>query len=154
AGTLTGLVGGNDTVTLAAIDNDGSIEAAGGTLLVYGGVAGVGRLAIGSGAAMTLQAAGGAGQTLGFSPNAPALLNDPRAFAGTITGFAAGDVLELASTSATGATWSNGVLTIEDAFGPIRLNLAGSYAADGFTVQSDGLGGTFVLAGGHGDVHM
>ena len=36
---------------------------------------------------MTLQAAVGAGQTLAFGVNARAVLNDARAFAGTITGF-------------------------------------------------------------------
>ena len=50
---------------------------------------------------MTLQAAVGSGQTLAFSSNARVVLNDPRAFAGTITGFGRGDVLEIASTGAT-----------------------------------------------------
>jgi hypothetical protein len=139
---------------LAGIDNGGSIAASGGNLLVYGGIGGTGQLAVGSGATMTLQAAVGAGQTLAFSSNARAVLNDPRAFAGTIAGFGSGDVLELASTDATGVTWSDGVLTLDTAFGAIRLNVAGSYASSAFTVQSDGLGGTNVTAGGHGDVHM
>jgi len=103
---------------------------------------------------MTLQAAVGAGQRLAFSPNARAVLNDPRAFAGTITGFGSGDVLDVAGTTAGSASWSNGVLTLDSAFGAIRLNLAGNYASNAFTVQADGLGGTNVLAGGNGDVHM
>src|SRR5216684_8284883 len=101
---------------------------------------------------MTLQAAVGAGQTLAFSPNARAVLNDARAFAGTIAGFGAGDVLDIAGTDATSAVWSDGVLTLGTALGAIRLLVSGNYASNAFTVQSDGLGGTNV--GGIGDVHM
>jgi hypothetical protein len=155
AGTLAGLIGGNGTMTLANIDNDGSIDATDGNLLVYGSVEGTGELCVESGATLTVQAAVGSGQTLAFSQNARVVLNDARAFLGTITGFEAGDVLELASTNASGATWSNGVLTVDTAFGPIHYNLAGNYAPNAFAVQSDGLGGTNVfLAGGQGDVHM
>jgi len=102
---------------------------------------------------MTLQAVVGSSQTLAFSPNARAVLNDPHAFMGTIRGFGAGDVLELANTRATGVSWSNGVLTIATASGSFQLDVAGSYAPNIFTVQPDGLGGTDV-AGGFGDVHM
>ena len=153
AGTLSGLGGGNRTVTLASIDNEGSILASGGNLLLYGAVHGIGTLLIDSNSTMTLQAAVGSGQTLAFGHNATAVLNDARAFAGTISGFGSDDLLELASTQATSATWADGILTINAAFGPIRLNVAGSYTSNFFSVQSDGLGGTYV-AGGHGDVHM
>jgi hypothetical protein len=154
-GTVSGLGGSHQTIGLASIDNDGSITANGGELLVYGSVTGTGQLAIGSGASLTLQAAVGSGQTLAFGASAHALLNDPRAFLGTITGFGAGDVLELASTHASGATWSNDTLTIDADFGDIQLTVVGAYASNAFSVQSDGLGGTnVVLAGGHGDVHM
>jgi T5SS/PEP-CTERM-associated repeat protein len=153
AGTLSGDGGGNDTVTLANIDNDGSILASGGDLLLYGGVSGTGTLSVATGATMTLQAVVGSSQTLAFSPNARAVLNDPHAFMGTIRGFGAGDVLELANTQATGVSWSNGKLTIATASGSFQLDVAGSYAPNIFTVQPDGLGGTDV-AGGFGDVHM
>ncbi|HMK01227.1 MAG TPA: hypothetical protein VK552_18070, partial [Reyranella sp.] len=132
---------------------DGSIAAAGGNLLLYGRVMGAGTLAATTGSTLTLQAAVGADQTLAFSPNARAVLDDARAFDGTITGFGAGDVLNIAGTTATSATWSNGMLTLATAFGAIQLNVSGSYASNGFTVQADGLGGTNVT-GGTGDVHM
>ena len=41
AGTMSGDGGGNDTVTLADIDNDGAIAAVGGNLLLYGAVIGL-----------------------------------------------------------------------------------------------------------------
>jgi hypothetical protein len=153
AGTLSGLGGGNRTVTLASIDNEGSILASGGNLLVYGDIHGTGTLLIDANSQMTLQAAVGSGQMLAFGHNSTAVLNDARAFAGTITGFGSDDLIELANTQATGASWANGVLTISTAFGPLLLNLAGNYTSNFFTVRSDGLGGTFV-AGGNGDVHM
>ena len=153
SGTLSGLGGGNKTVQLADIHNDGSIVANGGDLLLYGTVTGTGELSMAAGSSMTLQSAVGTGQTLTFGANGHALLNDPHAFAGTIAGFNGDDVLELASTHASSATWADGVLTLDTDLGPLRLKLVGNYAADGFTVAPDGLGGTNV-AGGRGDVHM
>ena len=153
SGALSGLGGGNKTVQLADIHNDGSIVANGGDLLLYGNVTGTGELSMAAGSSMTLQSAVGTGQTLAFGVNGHALLNDPHAFAGTITGFNGDDVLELGSTHASSATWADGVLTLDTDLGPLRLKVAGNYAADGFTVEADGLGGTNV-AGGRGDVHM
>ncbi len=63
-------------------------------------------------------------------------------------------MLDVAGTEAASPTWSDGVLTLDTAFGAIRLNFAGAYASNAFTVQADGHGGTYVLAGGNGDVHM
>jgi T5SS/PEP-CTERM-associated repeat protein len=153
AGTISGDGGGNDTVMLAHIENDGSIAAVGGNLLLYGAVMGSGELTMATGATMTLQAAVGSGQTLFFSPNDGVVLNDARAFAGTIAAFGPGDVLDIAGIDATSATWSDGVLTLGTALGAIRLFVSGNYASNSFTVQADGLGGTNVT-GGIGDVHM
>lgn len=152
-GTVSGLGGGAKTVQLADIHNDGSITANDGELLLYGTVTGSGDLSMAAGSSLTLQAAVGSGQTLTFGANGHALLNDPLAFEGTIIGFNGDDVLELASTHASSATWANGVLTLDTDLGPLRLKIAGDYAPDGFTVTADGLGGTNV-AGGRGDVHM
>jgi hypothetical protein len=157
AGTLSGLRGGNDTVKLASIDNDGSIMADGGNLLLYGTVTGTGVLLVSSDSTLTLQAAVGQEQIVAFSPNAHVVLNDPTAFEGTIAGFGKGDVLELASIDATSATFANHALTLDTATGPLVLNFAENYSANAFTVQSDGLGGTNVTltsGGGWGDVHM
>jgi T5SS/PEP-CTERM-associated repeat protein len=153
AGTISGDAGGNDTVMLADIDNEGAIAAAGGNLLLYGSVIGSGTLSVATGATLTAQAAVGAGQTLAFNPNAWAVLNDARAFAGTITGFSPGDVLDIAGIDATSASFYDGVLTLGTPLGAIRLLVAGNYASNGFAVQDDGLGGTNVT-GGIGDVHM
>jgi Hyphally regulated cell wall protein N-terminal len=157
AGTLSGDGGGNDTVMVASITNDGTITASGGNLLVYGNVAGAGDLTIDAGATVTLQASVAPDQTLAFSPNAEAVLDDPSAFEGTVNGFGSGDELDLASVQATAATWSAGALTLQTSAGPVALNVAGNYAENAFSIQSDGLGGTLVTlatGGGQGDVHM
>jgi hypothetical protein len=143
-GTLSGDGGGNGTVMLADVTNDGRITAAGGTLLVYATVAGSGTLVVQADASLTLQAAVGSGQTLTFRPAAEAMLDAVGAFQGTVTGFTAGDVLDVASTDATGALWTAGILTLTTAGAPITLHVAGNYATDAFTVAPDDLGGTDV----------
>ena len=153
AGTVSGVGGGNKTVALTDIDNDGAITAQGGNLLLYGSVEGTGTLGVGDNATLTLQAAVDAGQTLTFGNNSKAVLNDVRAFHGTITGFGSDDVLDIAGVQATNPSYGGGVLTLDTPFGQIFLNIAGSFARNGFSVHSDGLGGTFV-SGGYGDVHI
>jgi len=152
-GTVSGMGGGNKTVALTDIDNDGSITAVGGNLLLYGSVEGTGTLGIGTNATLTLQAAVESGQTLSFGNHSTAVLNDARAFHGTITGFGSDDVLDLAGLQATNPSWGGGVLTLDTPFGQIFLNIAGPYSRTSFSVHSDGLGGTFV-SGGFGDVHI
>ncbi|HZB55936.1 MAG TPA: hypothetical protein VE527_20055, partial [Reyranella sp.] len=153
AGTVSGMGGGNNTVALTDIDNDGSVTAQGGNLLLYGAVSGSGTLGVGNDATLTLQAAVEASQTLTFGNNSKAVLNDVRAFHGTITGFGPDDVLDIAGVQATNPSWGGGVLTLDTPFGQIFLNIVGPYSRTSFSVQSDGLGGTFV-SGGYGDVHI
>ena len=159
AGTLSGDRGGNETVVPASIHNDGTIEASSGNLLLYGDVTGTGTLSVASGATLTLEGSVTSSQTLVFGPNAKVVITDPSAFHGTIAGFGQGDMLELGGTDASSAAWSEGVLTVDPAPGPILLNLAGNYGSNTFSVQSDGLGGTNIetagtSGGGSGDVHM
>ena len=153
AGTVSGMGGGNKTVALTDIDNDGSITAVGGNLLLYGTVEGTGTLGVGDSATLTLQAAVEATQTVTFGNNSKAVLNDVRAFHGTITGFGSDDLLHIAGVQATNPSWGGGVLTLDTPFGQIFLNIVGPYSRTSFSVQSDGLGGTYV-SGGYGDVHI
>ena len=144
AGTVSGDGGGNGTVMFATVANDGVIAAENGALLIYGPVSGSGHLLAGDNATLTLQAAVGAGQSVGFGVNAGVTLDDATAFQGIIKGFAAGDRFDLASTVASRAVWNAGTLTIDTTDGPLALNVEGTFAANAFTVQSDGLGGTVV----------
>ena len=100
AGTLSGLGGGNGTVTLASIDNDGSIVAERrraadlrqrrghglalgrrrGTMKVQGAIAGSQTVAFGSVRRKQAAGCGRAGRRLA----AKLVLHDARAFSGTI----------------------------------------------------------------------
>jgi VWD domain-containing protein len=159
AGTLSGIGGGNQTIVPPTIDNNGTIEATGGNLLVYGNIAGTGVLSVVSGATMTLQGEVGSNQTLAFSSHATVVIADPYSFHGTITGFDDSDVLVIGGTQATNVSWSSGVLTVDFPSGPLQYVLGGNFE-DGFNVNANAFGGSNVRANlsgvgdGHGDVHM
>ncbi|MBI2740861.1 MAG: hypothetical protein HYX38_30540 [Rhodospirillales bacterium] len=152
-GTVSGLGGGNHTVALAEIDNDGAITAQGGNLLLYGAVDGSGTLGIGNEATLTLQAAVETGQTLTFANNSKLVLNDARAFHGTITGFGPDDLIDISGLQASNPRYVEGVLTLDTASGPLEIRLIGPYSTTSFSVRPDGFGGTYV-SGGYGDVHV
>ena len=153
AGTLAGLDGGQGTVQLASIENDGVIAASGGNLLLYGNVTGAGVLSVGSGATLTLQAGVGSGQTLEFGPDSLVVLNDAGAFSGTMIGLDDGDKIDIAGIQVSTASWSggvsSGVLTLGFVPGAgsglgtstFQLHLSGA-ASSAFAVQSDGHGGS------------
>lgn len=153
AGTVSGLGGGDKTVALTQIDNDGAITAQGGNLLLYGAVEGSGTLAIGDNATLTLQAAVESTQTLTFGNNSKLVLNDAPAFSGTITGFGPDDLIDISGLKASNPRYVEGVLTVDTIAGPVEIRLIGPYSTTSFSVRSDGLGGTYV-SGGYGDVHI
>ncbi len=153
SGTLSGDGGGDQTVLLSGIVNDGTIAASGGSLLVYGSVAGAGTLAAGTlaageGASLTLQAAIGPGQTVLFAQDAVTTLNDVGAFAGTIDGFAAADTIDIGSVpnsgSGTAQMGANNVLTVTEGSQTFHLHFdpTQSFANDIFQLSPDGAWGT------------
>ena len=95
---------------------------------MYGDIGGTGTLAVSSGATLILEGAVGSGQVLDFSPDAAVVIADPGAFQGTISGFDSTDMLQIGT--ATGATFSGGVLAI----GPAYV-LSGYELGSGVTLQ-------------------
>ena len=145
------LTGQGDADGYAKLVNNGTIAAAGGTLLL-GALTGTGLLSIGAGAVLTLNGATGAGQTVAFAGIAATLalateFDQPQ---GTITGFAAGDAIDLLGSPISAATYAAtganlGVLTLY--YGnqvADRLTLAGAYGSDVFLTAGDGEGGTLI----------
>ena len=142
--------------------NSGTISAQGGTLLV-GAVSGSGTLLIGTGATLALNGACGAGQTVSFTGSGATLALEAEydAPAGTLTGFAAGDAIDVRGSQISAASYQQtgaaaGVLSL--VYGTqtaLTLTLAGSYAGCVFLATGDGDGGTLVTvaastSGGNG----
>jgi hypothetical protein len=156
AGTLTVdagalLSGEGNANAYGDVANNGTIQAAGGTLAL-GALSGTGTLLVQAEATLELNGACGAGQTVQFA-GANAVLDLQAEFyapTGTITGFAAGDTIDVsgslissASFAASGST--GGVLTLY--YGSQvadQIKLAGNYVGSTFLTAGDGDGGTLI----------
>ncbi len=151
AGCLTidagGLLSGQGSAdAFGKVVNNGTLAAAGGTLSV-GALSGTGTLQIGAGATLALNGTCGAGQSVAFAGNTATLALNEEAFApaGTISGFSAGDAIDVRGSTISAASYAGGVLTLSYA-GQVaaQVQLAGSYAGCVFLTTSDGAGGTLV----------
>jgi hypothetical protein len=147
AGAL--LVGQGGANAYGEVVNNGLITAQGGTLSL-GALSGTGSLSIAAGATLELNGRTGAGQSISFAGTLAtlAIATEFDAPPGTMTGFAAGDAIDMLGSPITGATYSStgpniGVLTLT--YGgqtADTLTLAGSFIGDVFLPSSDGAGGT------------
>jgi hypothetical protein len=144
SGTGTSLVG-------VTVTDNGLIEAATGTLEFTSTLRGAGTLKIDAGA--TLEAASTALSTLTATFNGVGgtlALDKAARFAATISGYTAGDTIDLIKTTATGASVNgsdqlvivNGLKTVA------TLQLTGSYIGATFTIASDGHGGSAITVTG------
>jgi hypothetical protein len=93
------------------ITNDGTVTASGGTLTLGESVTGTGALAVDAGARLSL-AAVSAGEIATFSGTGGILGLSPATFLGEIGGFASGDTIDLAGTSAKAASFSGTSLVV------------------------------------------
>ncbi len=126
------------------LTNNGVLGATGGGLLwvdaSIGGGAGTGGITIGQHGLVVLQASVDASQTVTFLDATGSLdIEVPSSFAATISGFQAGDALNLSSIGdAVSATWDAGVLTLLDGGSNILWPgaVSGDYAGDTFAVSS------------------
>ena len=126
--------------------NSGILEAQGGVLEITTAITGAGRLSIGTGAeASEIELGGATSETVVFNGTAATLkLDQPATYTGTLSGFAAGDILDLASTNAVSATPGafNGTttpLTVAlNGGGTLTYTLAGNYSSDRFSTSLNG----------------
>jgi hypothetical protein len=86
-----------------------------------------------------------AGQTVTFGSAGTLKIDDPAGFAGAITGFSAGDTIDLAGIVANTATLAGGVLTLGNGIATVaRLALSTPIVQPVFSFASDGSGGTAI----------
>ncbi len=151
------------TILAAAgsLDITGSL-ANDGTLLALGGEISVGQslvadssqrgsAVIGDGGTLALAAAAASSQSLAFTGSGTLALAAPNAVLGTISGFGAGDAIDLTQLAFAPASesvgWSAGTLSVTSGGTvAVALRVAGSYAAGAFTLATDYAAGTDILA--------
>ncbi len=151
-------VNGAVTAKSALTDAAGSTIAiaAKGTLTVNGAISGAGTVKIGAGATLLAANTVAASQGVEFTASTGTLeMTAPTAFAAAITGFKAGNVLDVRSSTfaysksdtlsfVENTARTKGVLTVTDGVHSLKLTLFGQYVAAGFQMASDGHGGTAI----------
>ncbi len=152
AGTFIGSCAAGPSSILATTTDNGTIDAAVGTLIFTSALTGSGVLKIESGG--TLQVGSSVASTLTTTfAGAAATLALRRttlvahSFAATIAGFAIGDAIDLLNTSATGASVNGAdqLVVVNGAKTVATLQLTGAYAGATFATTADGGGGTNVI---------
>ncbi len=148
-GTVTVDTGAKLTLAGATIEggtlaNAGTI-AAQGIVDITSALTGTGTDTIGSHATLEFDSGVASGQTVTFDDATGTLaLSDPSGFAGTISGLAIGDAIDLTGVSPSGITMSTGAtaLDVDTSGGDYSFKMSGLSANDTFFVASDGHTGT------------
>jgi len=151
AGTLESTGAGGMTVQ-SGVDNPGNLWANGGNILVKGAVTGAGCALISGMATLEFGAASSANTTFDAGAAATLKLDDSFHFSGTIAGFDADDLIDLADLQFANATASyaanagntGGVLTISDGAVSVHLALIGLYDPTHFQLAADAATGTMI----------
>jgi hypothetical protein len=123
----------------------------GETLTVNTGVAAdpgdAGNFLVAGGAILALQTAVSSDQTIAFGDlGAELVIGDAKDFAATLTGFVAGDTIDVANTIVTSATISGGMLTANiQGGGTQTFAVTGDFSSDHLEVASDGNNGTDLI---------
>ena len=149
---------GTGEITVGAHVSDlGVVEVAAGTLDFTSHLLGTGVLKIDRRATLEVDAAAVSTLTVSFNgPAATLALKTPKAFDATLSGLAAGDVIDLLAIKATGASVNGDdqLVIVNGARTVASLQLSGNYIGATFKTASDGHGGTNVelISGGGAEV--
>ncbi len=143
---ITAKINGYGVVSAAAIVNDGTLTARGGTLQVIGPETGAGIDAIAKGATLELDGSVAAQARMVFQSGANTLsLKDAGAMDGLISGFGTGEKIDLLGDASNGMSFAHDILTIDNGNTvEAMLRFSGSYTAANFGLSSDGHGGSLV----------
>ena len=150
AATLSASGGIIDNGSILAMINpevEGSGNYENSTLLVSSAVSGSGMLVVGAGqgsATVTLELGAADSAAVLFADATGTLqLDAPRAFTGTLKGFASGDSIVLSGitlSAVTSTSYSGGVLTVNTTSGAINLAFQGNYSTSSFSLATGAQG--------------
>lgn len=148
---LTGTIRADGDLTAAsgsAVRDDADVTLNGQTTSIDGPLIGHGRVSLSDDATLDLGGRVGAGQTIAFGDEGEVLdVARPARFHGAVSGFGAGDTIDLGGVGAATAAYdaASRTLTLRDASGAAVATLADVEAASGtLTATADGAGGTLV----------
>ncbi|MGI4764569.1 MAG: S8 family serine peptidase [Janthinobacterium lividum] len=143
--SITALVG-------SAVVNNAAVTAIGPLIDVQGGLTGTGTITLEDATTVNLEGTVSSGQTIAYADVDGRLeIADPNGFAGAITGFTSGDLLDVTSVVASSVAYnaSTQTLSLLDASGNVLTALHNVQAAAGtLVVADDGQGGTTISYAG------
>jgi hypothetical protein len=153
AGTIAATAAGGGVTVQSAVSNTGRLIATGGgTLTMNGAVTGAGTGSINGGELIIAQAFA---ENVTFLGKGVLELEDSQGYTGKVVGLSnAGtnslDLADIGFTSGTtiatySGTTASGTLTVTDGTHTAHIQLIGNYVTSGFTLSSDGHGGTAVI---------
>jgi len=128
----------------------GNLELSGTGTAAFSTLGGTGTVTIDTGSTLSVAGAVGSGETIAFGGTGGTLsLAAPGSFAGAITGFGAGDQIDLTSLAfVNGGTAvldaATGMLTVTEGAGSFTRQLVGDFTGQFFHVANDGHGGTMI----------
>jgi hypothetical protein len=152
SGRLEATGGGGLTVN-SAVDNSGNLWANGGNITINGAVTGNGTATISGAATLEFGAASAENTSFAAGATGTLKLDQSSNFTGTLTGFGAGDSIDLTDVAsganttigfAANADGSGGTLTVSDGTHTAGIALFGQYSAAGFQVGADQNNGALV----------
>ncbi len=128
------------------LSNNGTIDAASGSLYIASAITGTGKLEIGATGTLTLNGAAQATQATDFlAATGDLSLTNPLNFHGIVGGFTQGDLIDLLGTTVTSLSYANNVLTVKDGTATVAsLHFTGLSSSASFTMSTDSAGGTFI----------
>ncbi len=149
AGTIDeSVAGASATIALQSFANNGLVRVAKSDHLSIGNaITGSGSITLATAGTAEITGSVAAGQHLAFLDASSSVLklDAPSSVHGTVTGFAAGNTIDLAGLTATSAAWNAGTLTLGLSGGTsLALPVAGAYTSSQFHLAADGAGGTNV----------
>lgn len=141
AGTLEKSLGAGTSLVEVATINSGVVDVGSGTMQFLGTISGTGTFNVGAGTTLQFEAAVNAGSTVDLGTNSDLFMKSSAAFAAEISGFAAGNLIELTglgfNNTSLSFNASTDQLTVSNGSFNKTLQFVGSYTGTDFRLLSD-----------------